>query len=429
MPGALNLFQTTMLRWRSRHPYNAVHAARVRAALDHGRLRATIASALADTGLTGYRLDARRGRYAWRGGPPEVVLGVAPPASDVDDAVRRGIERLLERRYVSEGAYTPITFEAIPADGGFWLLLGYDHLVAGGDSAVTLLGGICARYLEPGGLPRLERHPARFRRLVARHPLQSIRAAAAVPRLALHARRARRPPGMEIRDGTNAFLAESLGSAVAEAIGRTAERFGATRNDVVMAALIRAMAGLKPPPADGARRYEVAVASIVNIRSDCAAPASRTFGQFLASFRASCADPMHASLEDVVRAVHEESRDLRKRRRYLRSLVAIALSGLAWRVVRDERRDTLYAKHYPVWAGLTTLVVPGLWNALVPSSPAVPDAYRRGVSTGPLAPVVVAVTFSGTSLELGVSFRPAAVPAADVRAALDRLAAELRQLA
>ena len=28
MRGALNLFQATMLRWRSRHPYNAVHAAR-----------------------------------------------------------------------------------------------------------------------------------------------------------------------------------------------------------------------------------------------------------------------------------------------------------------------------------------------------------------------------------------------------------------
>ena len=429
MAGALNLFQATMLRWRSRHPYNAVHAARVPRPLDADRLRATIARALEDTGLTGFRLDAKRARYAWRGGPPEVLLAVGERADDADEAVRRGIERMLERRYVSEGAYTPISFEAIPADGGFWLLLGYDHLVAGGDSAVTLLGGICARYGEPGGLPRLDRHPPRFRRLVARHPLQSIRAAAGVPRMAMRARHARRAPGLEIRDGGNAFLAASLGPAIADGVARAAERFGATRNDVLMGALIRALAGLKPPPAAGARRYEIGVASIVNIRSDVAPPASRTFGQFLASFRASYANPAHATLEDVVRAVHAESRELRTRRRYLRSLVAIAVSGIAWRVVRDERRDSLYAKHYPVWAGLTTLVVPGLWNALVPSSASTPDAYRRGVSTGPLAPIVVAVTFSGSSLELGVSFRPAAVPTEDVRAALDRYVAELRQLA
>jgi hypothetical protein len=429
MRGALNLFQATMLRWRSRHPYNAVHAARVPHALDEARLRATIASALQDTGLTGYTLDAARLRFGWRGGPAEVVLDVAAPPPNVDEALRAGIERGLERRYVSDGAYTPITFVAIPDGAAFWLLLGYDHLVAGGDSAVTLLGGICARYAAPGPLPALERHPARFRRMIARHPLQAARAVAGLPRLALRARRARRPPGLEIRDGANLFVMRSLGANVADGIARTAKRLGATRNDVLMAALIRAIADLRPPPAPGARRYEVGVASIVNIRSDCAAPASRTFGQFLSSFRASYPDPASAPLDDVVRAVHAESRDLRTRRRYLRSLCAIAVSGFAWRVVRDDRRDSLYAKHYPVWSGLTTLLVPGLWNALVPESASAPDAYRRGVSTGPLAPMVVAATFSGSSLELGVSFRPAALPEADVTAAVDRYVASLEELA
>jgi hypothetical protein len=429
MRGALNLFQATMLRWRSRHPYNAVHAARVPLALDAQRLRTTIAKALEDTGLTGYTLDAARQRYRWRGGPAEVVLDVAGPSADAAEALRAGIERGLERRYVSDGAYSPISFEAIPDASGFWLLLGYDHLVAGGDSAVTLLGGICARYAAPGPLPALERHPARFRRMVARHPLQSARALAGLPALALRARRARRAPGLEVRDAANRLVLRSLGAPVVDGIARTAERLGATRNDVLMAALIRAVAPLKAPPAPGARRYEVGVASIVNIRADCAAPAARTFGQFLSSFRASYADPASAPLDDVVRAVHAESRDLRTRRRYLRSLCAIAVSGLAWRVVRDDRRDSLYAKHYPVWAGLTTLVVPGLWNALAPDAPPLPNAYRRGVSTGPLAPIVVAATFSGASLELGVSFRPAALPATDVLAAIDRYVASLEALA
>jgi hypothetical protein len=429
MRGALNLFQATMLRWRSRHPYNAVHAARVPQPLDEARLRATIGKALEDTGLTGYVLDAAHQRFRWRGGPAEVALDVAEPPADVDEALRAGIERGLERRYVSDGAYTPITFTAITDGPGFWLLLGYDHLVAGGDSAVTLLGGICARYAAPGPLPALERHPSRFRRMVARHPLQAARAAAGLPRLALRAQRGRRAPGLEIREGANAFLMRSLGADVADGIARTAKRLGATRNDVLMAALIRAIAGLKPPPKTGAHRYEIGVASIVNIRADCAAPASRTFGQFLSSFRAAYADPAAAPLDDVVRAVHAESRDLRTRRLYLRSLCAIALSGIAWRAVRDERRDSIYAKHYPVWAGLTTLVVPGLWNALVPDAPPLPDAYRRGVSTGPLAPIVVAATFGGSTLEVGVSFRPAAVPAADVTAAVDRYVASLEELA
>ncbi|MEO8484846.1 MAG: hypothetical protein ABI585_00770 [Betaproteobacteria bacterium] len=428
MAGALNLFQATMLRWRSRHPYNAAHAARVALPLDADKLRATIATALAETGLTGFTLDARRGRYAWRGGPATVALAVADPASDVNEALREAIERSLERVFVSDGAYTPFAFEAIPDGAGFWLLVAYDHLVAGGDSAVTLRGGICAAYANGETLPRLERHPPRFRRMVARHPLQVARALADMPRMALNARRARRPPGLEIPTGVNAFVMAQLGPAVAEGVARAAERFEATRNDVLMAALIRAVAGLKPPPSPGARRFEIAVASVINIRSDCAAPASQTFGQFLSSFRAAYPHPEEATLEAVVRAVHAESRDLRKRRRYLRSLIAIALSGIAWRVVRDARRDSIYGKHYPVWAGLTTLVVPGLWNALAPGADRAPDAYRRGVSTGPLAPIVVAATFTGSSLELGVSFRPAAVPAPDVHAVLARLVASLEAL-
>jgi hypothetical protein len=188
------------------------------------------------------------------------------------------------------------------------------------------------------------------------------------------------------------------------------------------------VAGLKPPPAAGARRFEVGVASIVNIRRDCAGPAGRVFGQFLSSFRASHRDPASANLEDIVRSVHAESRDLRAKRRYLRSLGAIAVSGIAWRAVRGDRRDSLFGKHYPVWAGLTTLVVPELWNAIAPEAGHAPAGYRRGVSTGPLAPIVVAATFTGHSLELGVSFRPAAVSRNDVRAALERLVTSLEQL-
>ena len=69
-----------MLRWRTRHPYNATHVARVPHELDAARLRATLASALEETGLTGYALDAARGRFSWRGGPAQVELDVVAPA-------------------------------------------------------------------------------------------------------------------------------------------------------------------------------------------------------------------------------------------------------------------------------------------------------------------------------------------------------------
>ncbi len=428
MEGAFNLFQATMLRWRSRHPYNATHVAFVPHGLDASRLRTTLAAVLEETGLTGYALDATRGRYAWRGGPATVDLAIEPLPAEADEAISAAIERSLSKTFPGDGAYVPFAFEAIPSESGFWLLVVYDHVVAGGDSAAALLGAIAARYAGGRPLPRLERHPARFRRLFVRHPVQTVRAVAGLPRFALRARRARRAPGLEVRDATNAFLMASLDAPAVARITESAKRWGVTRNDLLMGALLRAVAGLKPPPVGRARRYEVAVASIVNIRGDCAKSAGSTFGQFLSSFRASHPDPAGASLEALAKAVNAESRDLRRRRRYLRSLVVLAISGLAWRAVSDERRDSLFAKHYPVWAGLTTLVIPGLWDAISPDAGPLPPRYRRGVSTGPLAPIVVAATFTGTTLELGVSFRPAAVPAADVRAVLDRYLATLADL-
>ena len=428
MRGAFNLFQAMMLRWRSRHPYNAVHAARVDRPLDEAHLRATLAAALEETGLTGYTFDAARARYEWRGGPAEVVLEVVVPAGAIDEALRSTIERSLDAPFARTGSHAPIRFSAIDDGDRFWLVLAYDHVVAGGDSAVALLGALCARYLGAAPLDRLERHPARYRRLVARHPLRSVAAAAALPRLAARGKRARRAPGLEVRDGRNAFVMAEIDAATVDRIAATAERCGATRNDVLMAALIRAVAPLRPAPAAGSRRREIAVASIANIRGDCAGPAGRVFGQFLSSFRAAYADPLNAALDDVIRAVHAESRDLRAKRRYLRSLFAIGLSGLAWRVVRDDMRDSLFAKHYPAWAGLTTLAVPGLWNAMSPEAGSGPAAYRRGVSTGPLAPIVVAATFAGNALGIGVSFRPAAVAEADARAVVERFVATLRSL-
>jgi hypothetical protein len=386
-----------------------VHAARVPQALDAARLRSTIASALEDTGLTGYMLDAARLRFRWRGGPADVALDVVAPPANVDEALRAGIERGLERRYVSDGAYTPISFEAIPDGAGFWLLLGYDHLVAGGDSAVTLLGGICARYAAAGPLPSLERHPARFPPMIARHPLQAARAVADC-RASRCGRVARDGPGprdprrdQRVRDAQprrgrrrrhRAHRRAARGDAQRRADGRAHSRDR----------------GLKPPPRPAraatrsASRRSSTSAPIARRRrrarsaSSCRRSARRIPIPRPRRSTTSCA-PCTPRAATCARGAATCARCARSRSR-----------GSPWRVVRDERRDSLYAKHYPVWAGLTTLVVPGLWNALVPDEPARPDAYRRGVSTGPLAPIVVAATFGGSTLEVGVSFRPGRRP-------------------
>ena len=50
MKGRFNLFQAAMLRWRTLHPYNAVHVAAVCQPFDPAKLEAAIAGQLCADG-------------------------------------------------------------------------------------------------------------------------------------------------------------------------------------------------------------------------------------------------------------------------------------------------------------------------------------------------------------------------------------------
>src|SRR5207244_372528 len=84
-----------------------------------------------------------------------------------------------------------------------------------------------------------------------------------------------------------------------------------------------------------------------------------------------------------------------------------------------ERQRRFYAKHYPIFAGVTTLNVNALWKAAAPERRSSLD-YIRAVPTGPLAPLVFAISTSGDVANIGISFRTADVEGSTV----DRVAGE-----
>jgi hypothetical protein len=91
----------------------------------------------------------------------------------------------------------------------------------------------------------------------------------------------------------------------------------------------------------------------------------------------------------------------------LQTLLAIGLSGLQWRFLSVEQRQRFHAKNYAVWAGVTPLQLDVLW----PAARAYPFRveYVRAVATGPLSPIVVALTTLGEVVQIALSFRTAAL--------------------
>jgi hypothetical protein len=190
---------------------------------------------------------------------------------------------------------------------------------------------------------------------------------------------------------------------------------------LLLAALLLVLAPRTPDRSRDTRRNEIAVAAIVNLRAECGVGAREVFGQFLSSLRLSHRVPPGISLEELARDVHRETVRIKAGKLYLQTLVAVRLSGLVWPFLDDGRRRRLYTKTFPVWAGLTTLNVNALWTPN--GGAAAPARYLRAVSTGPLAPLVVAATTSGTTLELALTYRVSA----DIAPEIDRIAEDLRR--
>ena len=123
--------------------------------------------------------------------------------------------------------------------------------------------------------------------------------------------------------------------------------------------------------------------------------------------------PEGITLRDLVHDVHAETTRIKRHKLYLQTIVALGLSSLIWRFLSIPRRQRFFAKHYPAWGGVTALNVDALWAMSGPDTSQSPD-YLRAVSTGPLCPMVLAVTTARDALHVGLSFRTAAFSRADV---------------
>ncbi len=413
MKGLLNLFQATMLRWRALYPYNAVHVVHVLRPLDAAELRATIRGRLEEFGLTGLRLNARKRTYEWMGGPASAEVSVLPAAGDARAQLDREIERQLNLAFAADGSIEPFRFFAIDCGASYHLGLAYDHFVAGGDSIVYLLQAIVDRDVDRKRPPPLL-YPATYRALFVRQAWPFLKGLVSLPGLADGCRRAFRPRFALASDGHNGYTHFNVDAAQQARLDRVATAWGVSRNDLWLAVLLKVMAPLSPLRHSAPRRNTLAVASIVNIRRDMGRAGANAFVPMLASFRVAHRVPDEIGLRDLAQAVHGQTNRIKTGKIYLQTLLALGLVAQEWRFMSEAQRYRFFAKHYPVVAGMTPLNVDSLWVSAGEGEAAL--EYVRGVATGPLAPMILALTNAGGAVAVGIAFRTTVYDRATVEA-------------
>ena len=418
-----NFFQRMMLRWRELHPYNPVHVVRVPVALDAERLRAGIAEHLESLGLTGLAVDRAHWRYRFEGGPAAVELSVLADGADASALLASTIEREFNRPFVQAAREQPFRFVAIDEGAAFQLLLVYDHYVASGDSIARLLTHLACELARPGAAPAplaLGGRSASYRGTLLRHPGWALRSLLGVPRMVADARRAWRVPYTHIEDGTNAYLGVPVDAVRTAALRAAAKAWGVTFNDLLLACLLQGLSPLAARRRGAARRKQLAVASILNMRRDQRPEARAAVSPFLAAFRVSHTVPEGIGLQQLAQDVQRQTSNIKRNHLYLQSLLALGLSALLWPLLTPLQRFGFYPKHFAVWAGITSLDLNLLWGQADRADTAGLD-YLRAVPTGPLCPLVLAVTSVHDQLHLGFAFRTSAFS----REAVDALAAAM----
>jgi len=236
-----------------------------------------------------------------------------------------------------------------------------------------------------------------------------------LPDLGASARRAYRAPCHGTGDASNGFLCFRIDPQGFAGLRKATKTWGVTVNELFLAMLLTALDPAAAGRRTAARRQQLGVASIVNLRSELESGARESFGQFLSSLRISHPVPPGIGLEQLAASVHSDTYRIRTRRLYLQSLLALGVSGFMWRFLSSEQRRCFFAKHYPIWGGITSLYVDPLWNGASDAAPL--SEYVRAVSTGPLAPLVFAITTLGDAVWLGVTFRTGDVTAEAAEAA------------
>jgi len=428
--GRLNLFQAAMLRWRSSYPYNAVHVAELPGPLDERRLSQAIDTYLTEAGIGKLALDGERRRYQYVNGPVHAEVPVSKANGDTRAMVEREMERYLNGRFGDDGEpFAPLRFFAVDSGASFHLGVAYDHFIAGGDSVVALLKAIAARY--DGSLPADHRapdiYPRTYARLFARNAPAFYAGQYMLPGMLLRARRAFRPLYPHGEDKYNAFTSFELTPHVHAGVSRAAKAWGVTRNDLVLAMMLCAISPEVEQRRGAARRNHIAIASVINLRDQIAEAPHRAFGQFLSSFLVSHPVPKDITLEALARDVHAQTERVKRRKLYLQTLFLLACGGLAWRFMTPDQHKQMDAKNYPVWGGLSALNVDAIWKGVPGNTPVL--HYLRAVSTGPVAPIVVAPASVGEGLHIGVTYRTSAFTREDIERINERLMTCARRLA
>ena len=415
--GKLNEFQRTMLQWSGLHPYNAVHVARVSSPLEPSRLGEAIGRVVSLAGLTNYRVTKDGGRYHYGGGPIEVDPCILDGGEDPVSVVHREMERQLNEPFPQTGVFKPFRWFLVQGENESFAGLAYFHMVADAESIGRLFREVLTAAIDE--LPQVLGDTGLARQRSSRVPWGGL---TSLPRRARGAfrkfqrmRQSFRSPDCPVNRFDNEWFGLSLDVRDSAAALELARKHGATANDLFLAALLKAVIPATSWRFEKARQH-LSAGCVVNVRRDLPESRRGDFGLFLGTFSVTHPVPVDVKLEDLIKSICEQTREVKRDRLYLASKFEFRLNRFLFANQPLEKQRNFYRKAYPVWGSLTNFKMDGFQIG----EKAEVTEYYRAVSAGPALPFVIGVTGYRGRLHFGFTYRPDVIRGETLRGIVDR---------
>ncbi len=374
-----------MADWDRVIPYNAIHMVEVSVTIETSDARQAISQALEPVG--------------WRISPSDIQLDHFDSTQSRPEFLSY-CEQGLNSRFEGNQQENPFRFYLSPSDSGrAWLGVCYYHPVASADSICWLLEDIISILSDPLAPKRMAWQPlrrARYRYLFTRQIRSLLATLGKVRSVTRRAKQFSRIQGKRAESAKSKIIELPLSAGQLAWIKNVKQQTGAKYNDVLMGLLLHTIGKEFPERFPiHPRRKDLAVGSIINLRNLFSSRHSDTFGVYLGMFAVSHPIAGMDEVADVIRAVRQQTEEIKTSRLHLQNLFVIAF-GTIWNgLISEERRAKSGKKNFPLVAGITSFYVESFQRRLT-SLPV--EQYWRSVSVSPTTPLVLsATTFRGQS--------------------------------
>ena len=423
----LNIFQRCIRVWEKTHPYNAAQILHVAGEADLARITAIWNDVLADSGLGTVRVQGRH--FCYEPAPRQEVAVVSPELG-LDGYITREINRPFGEPKRKPFIAMPFRPFIAPGNGAHHLGVVYQHWVADSVSMRMLLREWFCRLHDPrhaAGQPLHIPHGGFWRYFgPARARWNLLSGALAVISSMKQFKRVRR---IETDPGAQdvACSLHRLPDGMIDDLLAVAHRRGVTLNDLFLSALARACDAHGVAPRRSSR--DLALGTIVDLRAMSSEDLENTFSLFL-GFTAVVVEGEHlADPDQVLTGIARQNSRHKESRAAAANMLRLAAGYAQVQFLSPQRLEAFYRNYMPLSGGVSNVNMNRAWPAQYHPAPLLD--YIRVAPTGPMVPVVIAVTTIGSRFTFTLTRRASLVDHASgvliAQSFIDELTARAKQ--